>query len=109
MPPHWMALFKLLKNTRQNYTGGWTPPLPLILAAWHDSMPIAKQLRLKEHLEWAEKQGQVSEIVVHEMLHLLEPTHNERFRALLERYMPRWKERKKTLNSLPVRHEKWGY
>jgi hypothetical protein len=62
LPPQWMNLFKLLKQTRQNDTGGWTPPLPLILAAWHHSIPIAKQLRFKEHLEWAEKKGQINEI-----------------------------------------------
>jgi predicted metal-dependent hydrolase len=48
-------------------------------------------------------------IVVHEMLHLLEPTHNERFRSLLTRFFPRWKDRRRTLNNLPVRHEKWTY
>jgi predicted metal-dependent hydrolase len=48
-------------------------------------------------------------IVVHEMLHLLEPTHNEKFRALLTQFLPRWKDRRRTLNSLPIRHEKWTY
>ena len=40
MPPQWSQLYKLLKNTRRGHSGGWEPPLPLILAAWHYSMPI---------------------------------------------------------------------
>jgi predicted metal-dependent hydrolase len=48
-------------------------------------------------------------LVVHEMIHILEPSHNARFRTLLDKHLPSWQSRKKTLNSLPVRHEKWGY
>lgn len=48
-------------------------------------------------------------IVVHEMVHLLEPTHSDRFRALMDRFMPKWQFRRETLNSLPLRHEQWGY
>jgi predicted metal-dependent hydrolase len=48
-------------------------------------------------------------LVVHEMIHILEPSHNARFRTLLDKHLPSWQGRKKTLNSLPVRHEKWGY
>jgi predicted metal-dependent hydrolase len=48
-------------------------------------------------------------LVVHEMVHLLEPTHNERFVSLMDRFMPNWRNRKRLLNSLPVRHETWGY
>jgi predicted metal-dependent hydrolase len=43
------------------------------------------------------------------MTHLLEPTHNDRFMLLLERFIPRWKFYKEELNRLPVRHEEWGY
>lgn len=48
-------------------------------------------------------------IVVHEMVHVLEPTHNERFRALMERFLPQWQAHREELNRLPVRHEEWGY
>jgi predicted metal-dependent hydrolase len=48
-------------------------------------------------------------IVVHEMAHLLEPTHNERFVALMDKFMPNWQSRRETLNRLPVRHETWNY
>lgn len=48
-------------------------------------------------------------IVVHEMLHLLEPTHNSRFIALLDQFMPKWRSHQQTLNRLPVRHEDWEF
>ena len=37
-------------------------------------------------------------VVVHELCHLLEPSHNARFHALMTRFLPDWKERKKRLN-----------
>lgn len=48
-------------------------------------------------------------ILVHELLHLVEPTHNARFQSLMDRFMPRWRQVKDELNRLPVRHEEWGY
>jgi type I restriction enzyme M protein len=48
-------------------------------------------------------------IVVHEMAHLLEPTHNAHFIALMDRFMPNWRLRRDQLNQLPVRHEHWAY
>jgi predicted metal-dependent hydrolase len=43
------------------------------------------------------------------MLHLLEPTHNARFVALMDRFMPRWHFHREMLNRLPVRHDEWEY
>jgi predicted metal-dependent hydrolase len=48
-------------------------------------------------------------IVVHELVHLLEPTHNARFVALMEQFMPKWQFYREALNRLPVRHERWVY
>ena len=48
-------------------------------------------------------------IVVHEMAHLLEPTHNARFVALMDQFMPKWQSHREVLNRLPVRHERWDY
>ena len=41
-------------------------------------------------------------VVVHEMIHLIEPTHNERFLALLSRHYPGWREARAELNELPL-------
>ena len=48
-------------------------------------------------------------IVVHEMTHLLKPTHNSRFIALMDQFMLKWRFYRDELNRLPVRHEDWGY
>ena len=46
-------------------------------------------------------------VVVHELLHLIEPTHSERFVALLDRYYPAWREARAELNELPLSAESW--
>lgn len=61
-PDSWNALYKRLKNTKQKSSGGWEPPLPLILGAWGNSVPSEKVLRFQEHLKWAEKEGQLEEV-----------------------------------------------
>jgi predicted metal-dependent hydrolase len=48
-------------------------------------------------------------IVVHELVHLLEPTHNARFLALMDRFMPNWQFHREELNRLPLRRERWSY
>jgi predicted metal-dependent hydrolase len=48
-------------------------------------------------------------IVLHEMAHLHESTHNARFTALMDQYMPKWQSHRDVLNRLPVRHEEWHY
>lgn len=46
-------------------------------------------------------------IIVHEMAHLIEPTHNERFIALLDQHYPVWREARDELNALPLAAEVW--
>jgi predicted metal-dependent hydrolase len=48
-------------------------------------------------------------VVVHEMAHLLEPSHNNRFIALMDQYMPSWRNHREELNRAPLGHEEWGY
>jgi predicted metal-dependent hydrolase len=48
-------------------------------------------------------------IVLHEMVHLLESTHNARFMTLMDQFMPKWQSYRDVLNRLPVRHESWDY
>jgi predicted metal-dependent hydrolase len=47
-------------------------------------------------------------VVVHEMLHLIEPSHSEKFFALLSEHYPRWREARSELNELPLAAESWG-
>lgn len=75
---------------------------------WGSCTPSTASIRLNTDL--AKKPIQCLEyIVVHEMMHLIEPTHNARFIALMDRHMPQWQECRELLNRLPVRHEDWGY
>jgi len=46
-------------------------------------------------------------VVVHEMLHLVEPSHNDRFIALLAEHYPTWREAQAELNELPLATEEW--
>ncbi|MEO8358471.1 MAG: SprT family zinc-dependent metalloprotease [Vicinamibacteria bacterium] len=48
-------------------------------------------------------------VVVHEMVHLLEPSHNARFKSLMSQYIPNWVVYRQMLNRLPVRHDDWVY
>ena len=48
-------------------------------------------------------------ILVHEMVHLLERDHNERFRALMDTFLPQWRTYRDELNRAPLAHENWEY
>jgi hypothetical protein len=75
---------------------------------WGSCASGARNIRLNTEL--AKKPPECLEyIVLHEMVHLLEPTHNARFVAVMDRFMPRWQFHRAVLNRLPVRHEQWGY
>ena len=75
---------------------------------WGSCNHRARSIRLNTDL--ARKPRECLEyIVVHEMVHLLETTHSERFIHLMDQYMPKWQFRREALNSLPLRHEHWGY
>lgn len=75
---------------------------------WGSCTPDSGHIRLNTDL--ARKPPECLEyIVVHELVHLLEPTHNDRFAALLDMYLPHWQHLRQQLNRLPVRHEDWSY
>ena len=40
----------------------------------------------------------IEHVVVHELCHLLEPSHNARFHALMDKYFPRWREARKEIH-----------
>lgn len=75
---------------------------------WGSCNSRARNIRLNTDL--AKKPRECLEyIVVHEMVHVLAPTHNERFVRMMDRLMPNWRILRQQLNQLPVRHEEWGY
>jgi predicted metal-dependent hydrolase len=75
---------------------------------WGSCNPITGSIRLNTDL--AKKPRECLEyIVVHELIHLREPTHSARFVALMDQYMPKWQYYRDQLNRLPVSHENWIY
>jgi len=61
MPRPWQALYDLPPGKRRA-GAGWEPALPLILAAWHDAPAMLKMLRLREHIEWADSHGVLTDV-----------------------------------------------
>ena len=56
MPMLWDTCWKLLPD-RQRVQGGWSPPLPLILAAWDTTSDTQKPDCLASHFRWARDHG----------------------------------------------------
>lgn len=62
------------------------------------------------NLELATKHPDLLEyIAVHEMVHLLERSHNERFQELMDCFLPRWRSMRDELNRAPLAHQEWKY
>lgn len=62
IPKDWNRLYNMLRNKKQKPNGGWLPSAPLILAAWHVTLPFEKHLRFEEHVKWSNDNGQIEEI-----------------------------------------------
>lgn len=75
---------------------------------WGSCNSASKRILL--NLELAKKPPECLEyILVHELVHLLERRHNERFKAHMDRMLPNWRERRDLLNNMPLAHEDWIY
>ncbi len=66
--------------------------------------------RIWINLELAKKPTRCLEyIIVHEMVHLFERKHNDRFVKLIDEFMPNWRGHRDELNRLPISHVDWKY
>jgi predicted metal-dependent hydrolase len=75
---------------------------------WGSCTSLKGYIRLNTEL--AKKQRECLEyIIVHELCHLIEPTHNARFVALLDKHLPHWKQLRDALNRAPLGHVEWEY
>jgi predicted metal-dependent hydrolase len=75
---------------------------------WGSCNPRTRSIRVNTEL--AKKPRVCLEyIVVHEMVHLIERGHNDRFRAYLDRLLPQWHRHRDELNASPLAHERWSY
>jgi predicted metal-dependent hydrolase len=75
---------------------------------WGSCNKVARRIWL--NLELAKKSPSCLEyVLVHEMVHLLERHHNDRFRQYMDRLMPLWRSYREELNRAPLSHESWSY
>ena len=73
---------------------------------WGGCNHRARNIRLNSELVKKPK-DLLEYVVVHEMLHLIEPTHSEKFLSLLSKHYPAWLEARAELNELPLGAETW--
>jgi predicted metal-dependent hydrolase len=94
----------------------WEPKLAVEVAGyflqrmktkWGGCNPRAGHIRLNTELVKKPK-DLLEYVVVHEMLHLIEPSHSERFMSLLSRNYPAWREARAELNELPLGAAEWN-
>lgn len=50
--------------------------------------------------------GRIDYVIVHELAHLVSPRHDQKFIAVLDRELPRWRNIRAELNALPL--EVWA-
>lgn len=73
---------------------------------WGSCNHRARSIRLNTELVKKPK-DMLEYVVVHEMVHLLEPTHSERFVSILTTHYPTWRDARAELNELPLASETW--
>jgi len=73
---------------------------------WGSCIPSSRSILI--NLELAKKPPECLEyIVVHELVHLIEPSHNSHFVSIMDRSLDKWRFYRDELNTLPLRHENW--
>jgi predicted metal-dependent hydrolase len=73
---------------------------------WGSCNHRARNIRLNTELVKKPK-DLLEYVVVHEMLHLIAPTHSELFLSLMNKHWPAWREARQELNELPLGAEGW--
>lgn len=112
----------------QWYRGQLKDAVPALIEKWEPTIgvKVAKVIVQKMKTKWGSCNGGAGNIrlnselakkppecleyiVVHEMVHLLEPTHNKRFQQLMDGFMPQWRHQRDELNRAPLAHQNWAY
>ena len=101
--PHYIAKWEKILGVQVSEFG-----IKKMKTKWGTCNTAAKRIWI--NLELAKKPLECLEyIVVHEMVHLLERSHNARFIAYMNQFLPQWRNLKEELNRLPVSHLNWAY
>lgn len=94
----------------------WEPRLGVRVAAyflqrmktkWGSCNHKAGHIRLNTELVKKPK-DLIEYVIVHEMVHLIEPAHSDRFIVILEKHYPFWRDARAELNELPLTAEEWN-
>ena len=105
----------LLHELIPSLIGKWEPKLNVQVRAyflqrmktkWGGCNHEAGHIRLNTELVKKPK-DLIEYVVVHEMVHIIEPTHSDRFISILSDNYPTWREARAELNELPLAAEKW--
>lgn len=106
----------LMHEAAQELIARWAPKLGVDVAGyflqrmktkWGSCNHRARTIRLNTELVKKPK-DLLEYVVVHEMLHLIEPTHSERFIELMSKHCPAWREARAELNELPLAAASWN-
>lgn len=121
------------RDKREAILHGWyrrqlAALLPALVAQWEPVVGVTvNEVRIKRmktrwgscnikakrvwlNLELAKKPPScLHYVLVHELVHLLERRHNHRFRALMDRFMPQWRQHRDELNRAPLVQESWRH
>lgn len=106
-----------LKNTIPELLEKWQPKIGKSVASWGVKKMKTKwgscnigAKRIWLNLELAKKSPECLEyILVHELVHLHERHHNDRFKSLMDKFLPNWRLSRDLLKSEPLAHEDWVY
>lgn len=74
---------------------------------WGSCNHCARNIRLNTELVKKPK-DLLEYVVVHEMIHLIAPTHSEQFLSLMTKHYPAWREARAELNELPLAAAVWN-
>jgi predicted metal-dependent hydrolase len=94
----------------------WEPELGVTLeryqvrrmkTRWGSCTPTHRTIRLNSELG-TRPPAQLEYILVHELVHLLEPSHNRRFHGLMDHFLPGWKAQREALNREQVYRPEQG-
>ena len=69
---------------------------------WGSCTPRTRCIRFNQELAKTSHEC-LEYVVVHELVHLLEPSHNSRFKGIMDQFYPNWKLCRKELNKLQIR------
>ena len=106
-----------LKRLIPEYIEKWEGTIGVTVNEWGVKLMKTKwgtcnerDKRIWINLELAKKNPRCLEyIIVHEMVHLLERHHNDRFKAYMDEFLPNWKSIRDELNEMIYESSQWTY